>query len=66
VFILQQAAILLMLINIFTLFCCIKAYPFLEGNIRKINIYTCIVILAGLIGLQVADNINLLPNFGIN
>lgn len=66
VFILQQAAILLMLINIFTLFCCIKAYTFLEGNIRKINIYTCIVILAGLIGLQVADNINLLPNFGIN
>lgn len=64
VFILQQAAIMLMLTSVIILLCCLKDYAILEQKPSKIYIYFILLILLALIGFQILDNFNLLPNFG--
>lgn len=66
VFIFQQAAIILMLINIFTILCCLKQYNNLEYKPNKASIYLILCILSILIILQTMDNLGYLPSFGIN
>lgn len=66
VFILDQAIILLSLINLFMLTCCLKEYSSLSYKPHKTLIYSLIILLVGLITLQVCDNVGMLPSFGIN
>lgn len=64
IFILQQAAILLMLINILVLACCVKEYNRLEQKPSKILLFALITILVILVVTQIMDNVGLLPSFG--
>lgn len=64
VFILQQASILIMVINLMMLACCLKEYANLEEKPTKLLIWSLSVILVILISLQVLDNFSLLPSFG--
>jgi tyrosine-specific transport protein len=64
VFILQQAVILLILINIFMLACCLKEYDSLEVKPQRWFIWGLIGVLLYVIALQLADNLNLLPSVG--
>jgi amino acid permease len=66
VFILQQAIILLMLTNIIIICCLIKEHAKLEQKPSKALLYSLLVILAGLIIIQLLDNANLLPSYGIS
>lgn len=62
VFILQQAIILLMLINLFMLACCIKKYDDLENKPKKYVIWLLVFMIVVMIAIQFADNMNLLPS----
>lgn len=64
VFVLQQAAIMLMLTSVITLICCLKDYSILEKKPSKLYIYLILLILLSLIASQVLDNFHLLPTFG--
>ncbi len=66
VFILQQAIILLMLTNIIVLSCSLKEYVRLENKPGKWLIYLLLAILSVLIALQLLDNFNLLPSYGVS
>ena len=64
VFVLQQAIILLMIINGLMLLCVVKEYKSLSHKPNKILIYSLLGSLAFLILLQLFDNFALLPSFG--
>jgi amino acid permease len=65
VFVLQQAAILLMLINIITLSCTLREYNSLIVKPSKLLIWLALFGVVALIGLQLLDNFNILPAFGV-
>ena len=64
VFVLQQAIILLMIINGLMLVCVIKEYKSLSYKPSKPLVYSLLFGLAFLILLQLLDNFALLPSFG--
>lgn len=66
VLVLQQATIILLLINIITISCVIKEYNSLDTKYSKSFIYFLIFILIFIIALQVLDNFGFLPSFGVN
>lgn|GEM_PF-2168519 len=66
VVILQQAIILLALTNVIVLSCSLKEHSKLENKPQKWFIYVLLLLLVGIIGLQVLDNFNLLPSFGLS
>ncbi len=65
VLILQQAIILLLLTNIFTICCVIKEYDNLIIRPNKNILYLLLLLLFGFIILQLLDNFSMLPSFGI-
>ncbi len=66
IFILQQAAILLLITNIIIIACIIKKYSSLEQTIPKPLLFLILCILFGLIILQILDNFNYLPSYGLS
>ncbi|MCC2624207.1 MAG: hypothetical protein K0R14_80 [Burkholderiales bacterium] len=66
VVILQQAIILLSLTNVIILCCSLKEHNKLEQKPNKLLIYILLLLLLVIISLQVLDNFNLLPSYGIN
>lgn len=66
VVILQQAVILLALTNVIILACSLKEYNRLEYKPKKWFICLLLLLLIGLIVLQIFDNFNLLPSYGIS
>ena len=65
VLILQQAIILLLLTNLFTIFCVIKDYNNLILKPNKSSLYLIVLLLFSFIILQLLDNFSLLPSFGL-
>lgn len=66
VMVLQQATIILLLINIITISCVIKEYKDLDIEYSKSFIYFLITILIFIIILQILDNCGFVPSYGIN
>lgn len=65
VFILQQVVILLLMTNIFVLLCCLREYDTLEVKPNKKLIWLILLGVIFLICIQLLDDFNLLPSFGI-